>query len=170
LIQQTNLPLSLVENKVFALFLDALVPAAAIPTRIEVRAEIVEFTAKFRNAVTAAAEGLHYVHLMRDAAKIAKMDWIGVALRTIRRFYAWRVIDVVDQTAQTTANSLSEVISKLNARCLVVCTVITNNARNEVKTVSHPANLVIHDFRGLVPGRNVFHVMRVLISCLPAGS
>jgi hypothetical protein len=181
-IVEGNLPLSHPRHPAFREFLTKLLPDPRFPVVPQIRREILALAEGFQNQVTPATEGFHFVHLMADIARVRGRNWLGVCLVTLNHFMPWGVIEICNQTSKAIAEALGTVIENLGCRGLSTCSVVTDNAQNEISAVkilsskysvlrvpclSHTANLVIHDFFSkLYPGHNVFRDLGYMIDVL----
>jgi hypothetical protein len=177
-----NLPLSHSRHPAFRSFMAELVADTPVPPVPRVRGEILALAREFHDQVVARAGGFHFVHIMADTARVRGRNWLGVCLVTLDRFFPWAVIEIRNQTSEVIARALGSVIEDLGSHGLSTCSVVTDNAQSEVKVVkilssqysvfrvpclSHPANLVIHDFFGILyPDHNVFKELGYMIDAL----
>jgi hypothetical protein len=100
----------------------------------------------------------------------------------------WRILHLHDNKGKTIAQSLADVVAELTDKCFTICSVVTDNAANEVLAVrelakntqqpivripciSHTINLAVQDFFKDIFGKDVFpgH-LRVLYNALPTKS
>jgi hypothetical protein len=119
---------------------------------------------------------------MANTARVRGRNWLGVCRVTLNRFLPWAVIEISDQTSEVIARAMGSVIEDLRHNGLSTCSVVTDNAQSEVKTVkllssqysvfrvpclSHAANPVIPDFFGMLyPDQNVFQELGYMIDVL----
>jgi hypothetical protein len=183
MIVRANLPLTHPNHPAFRRWMAATNPTAPLPSVANVRQEILDLAEQFRREVTGLTQGFQFVHLMADTATVQGRIWLGVSLATLTNFYPWRIIEIPDQTGEIMAQHLGELIEELYKRGLVTCGVVTDNAKNEIKTVnllksgyavfrvpclSHTANLVIKVFFIALYGhRNVFAELNHVFGLLP---
>jgi hypothetical protein len=189
-----NMPIATVERDTFRVFLRDVVQMDDLPSRAELRDEIVRRAERAREGVSPLSEGSEYVSLMIDGAAGAHRTWLGVCLATYRRFYIWRLTALPDQKAATICQCLIGIIADLQNRGFTVVAVVTDNASNEVKAIkdlssddlvnpalpktpfifrvpcmSHTLNLVIVDFiKDVFKGHNIYADITKIRSALSA--
>jgi hypothetical protein len=180
-----NLPVSLADRPAFREFTHKVAPTLEFPRSTELRKEILDQAAGFRNAFNVEVAGGPYLSLMIDGSSMAGRKWLGVCIATAQAFYFWRVLRLPDNKGKTIAASLAEVVAELRAKDFIIAAIVTDNASNEIAAVkelasrthlplvrvpciSHTVNLAVHDFFTAVFGKGVFEDhMRELHNALP---
>jgi hypothetical protein len=190
LFARKNFPISLVGDHVLCHFLHDLNPFIQIPTVSQLRVAIIDRANRIRSAFTPESQSSRYVNLLADGIRKIGHIWLGVCLYIEQKFHFWRILEMPNQTANSIAERLAEVVRELNAKGFIVTSVVTDNASSEKSALneehissvqrltgvfvfrtpclSHSANLALQEcFHDCFPSRNIYSDMQKIYDSLP---
>jgi hypothetical protein len=110
-------------------------PSYQHPFLPELRDAILKIAEQFRVEFPPEAEHCKDANLMAGTATSGRRTWLGICMSTPRVFSFWRCLSIYDQTAAKLVDTLKGICIDLKEKGFVVCSIVTDNASNEIAAV-----------------------------------
>jgi hypothetical protein len=135
LVGTTNLPLRIVTTPSFRAFMRQSAPLYRNPSLAALRSAVLTIANQLRVEFTPFTEQGRFCNLMVGTATSGARTWLSFCVSTRRGFSFWRCTSIADQPAATLIERLLEICCNPMRKRFVVCSIVTDNATNEIAAV-----------------------------------